>query len=189
MSLECLVPVSDDDLLDYWTDTLEAGAAGQVEEHLFACGECSARLDRIAALGAGVATLVRSGRFAGIVSRSTLNRMQRDGVHVRTYTIDPGERVPCAAFPDDDLLVLALRVDFGGADAVTVSLARADDGVVVNHVTQVPVLPNEREILWATPGDAIRQMPSARMRVTVRSEGATPAVLAEYELDHTHLPA
>jgi hypothetical protein len=93
----------------------------RVEEHLFACGECSARLHRLAAFGPGLATLVRQGRVSGIVSRALLNRMQRDGIHVRMYSLVPGETVPCAVFPGDDLVVAALRADFSGVDAVTLS--------------------------------------------------------------------
>jgi hypothetical protein len=35
--------------------------------------------------GNGLATLVRQGRVSGIVSRAILNRLQRDGVHVRMF--------------------------------------------------------------------------------------------------------
>ena len=95
----------------------------------------------------------------------------------------PGERVPCAAFPDDDLVVIALRADFAGSEAVTVRLTAADD-TLVNEVRDVPVGATDVELLWATPGESIRQMSSARLRLTVRSQSSQPAVLAEYELDH-----
>jgi len=121
MMPRCQAPISDGTLLDYWAHDLADGdETGQVEEHLFACGDCSARLHRLAALGTGLATLVRQGRVAGIVSRTLLNRMQRDGLHIRMYSLVPGETVPCAVFPGDDLIVTALRADFsaGGRDTV-----------------------------------------------------------------------
>ena len=99
----------------------------RVEEHLFACGDCSARLDQMAALGAGLATLVRQGRVSGIVSRAILNRLQRDGVRVRMFWLAPGETVPCAVFPGDDVIVTALRADFSGVDTVTLSVTGPDD--------------------------------------------------------------
>ena len=74
----------------------------------------------MSSLGAGLAALARRGHVAGVVSRALLNRIQRDGVQVRLYSLSPGERVPCAAFPGDDLLVLALRADFSRSEAVTV---------------------------------------------------------------------
>jgi hypothetical protein len=99
----------------------------RVEAHLFACGDCSARLNQIAALGAGLTALVRQGRVSGIVSRAILNRLQRDGAHVRMFWLAPGETVPCAVFPGDDVIVTALRADFSGVDSVTLSVTGPDD--------------------------------------------------------------
>ena len=92
MTPRCDAPVSDADLLDYWIQAMPEMDAGQIEEHLFSCGECTARLDAMASLGAGLASLARLGRVSGIVSRALLNRLQRDGVHVRMYSASPGER-------------------------------------------------------------------------------------------------
>ncbi len=183
MTPRCDAPVSDDELLDYWTRAIAGTDAESIEEHLFSCGECSARLEAMASLGAGLASLVRRGRVSGIVSRSLLNRMQRDGVHVRLYTLSPGERVPCAAFPGDDLLVVSLRADFAGSETVTLRVSGPEDAVV-GHMLDVPVARTDVEILWATPGESVRGMPSARLRLTL-TDAPGSVVLAEYELDHT----
>lgn len=186
MTSRCQAPVSEDDLLDYWTRAIDELEAERVEEHLFSCGDCAARLETLVSIGGGLRMLVKQGRVAGVISRSLLNRMQRDGVHVRMYSLLPGERVPCAAFPADDLLVLSLRGDFAAAEAVTVSLLGHADAILA-QASDVPVAPRDVEILWATPGDAIRQMPSSRVRLRVTSQ-APDQVLAEYELDHTAIP-
>ena len=110
----------------------------RVEEHLFACGDCSARLHDMASLGAGLAALAHQGRVTGIVSRTLLNRMQRDGVHVRLYSVVSGETVPCAVFPADDLVVAAMRADFSAADAVTLSVMGPGDSPI-GEVDDVPV--------------------------------------------------
>ena len=123
-----------------------------------------------------------------MVSRSLLNRMQRDGVQVRQYVMSPGERVPCAAFPGDDLLVVSLRADFAALETVTLSVT-GPENTVSCHLPDVPVSRTSGEILWATPGDTVRRMPSARVRLTLTSDEPDSAVLAEYELDHTALPA
>jgi hypothetical protein len=188
MTPRCDTPLSDDDLLDYWTHAVAAAGAGPIEEHLFSCAECSARLEAMASMGSGLAALVRGGRISGIVSRSLLNRLQRDGVHVRLYTLSPGERVPCAAFPGDDLLVVSMRADFAGSQAVTLSVTDSDDAVI-NRMADVPVAGTDVEIFWATPGETVRRMPSARLRLTITSQAPDAAVLAAYELDHTALPA
>ena len=69
MTPRCDAPVSDDDLLDYWIQAIPETDARQIEEHLFSCGECTARLEAMASVGAGLASLARRGRVSGIVSR------------------------------------------------------------------------------------------------------------------------
>ena len=181
----CQAPIPDGTLLDYWAGDLADGdETDRVEEHLFACGDCSARLHRLAALGPGLATLVRQGRVSGIVSRTLLNRMQRDGIHVRMYSLVPGETVPCAVFPGDDLVVAALRADFSGVDAVTLSVTGPADSPG-GEIDDVPVSGPDAEVLWATPAAVVRQMPSMRLQLTLVSAGATRAELGRYVLDHS----
>ncbi len=180
---ECKAPIPDGTLLDYWARDLADGEeADRVEEHLFACGDCSARLHRLAALGPGLAALVRQGRVSGIVSRALLNRMQRDGIHVRMYSLVPGETVPCAVFPGDDLVVTALRADFSGVDAVTLSVT-GPAGSPFSQVDNVPVC--GAEVFWATPAAVVRRMTSMRLQLTLVSAGATRAELGWYVLDHS----
>jgi hypothetical protein len=181
----CQAPIPDGTLLEYWArDLADADETDRVEEHLFACGDCSARLHRLAALGTGLTTLVRQGRVSGIVSRALLNRMQRDGIHVRMYSLVPGETVPCAVFPGDDLVVAALRADFSGVDAVTLSVTGPGDSPS-GEIDDVPVSGPDGEVLWATPAAVVRQMPSMRLQLTLASAGATRAELGRYVLDHS----
>ena len=185
MMPRCQAPIPDGTLLDYWAGDLAVGdETDRVEEHLFACGDCSARLHRLTAFGPGLATLVRQGRVSGIVSRTLLNRMQRDGIHVRMYSLVPGETVPCAVFPGDDLVVAALRADFSGVDAVTLSVTWPADSPS-GKIDDVPVSGPDAEVLWATPAAVVRQMPSMRLQLTLASAGATCAELGRYVLDHS----
>jgi hypothetical protein len=188
MTPQCDAPVSDEDLLDYWTRAIDGTDAERVEEHLFSCATCTARLEAMVSLGAGLSALARRGRVSGVLSRAMLNRFQRDGVRVRLYALSPGERVPCAAFPGDDLLVVSLRADFAGLDTVTLTVT-GPEGVSIGRLTDVPVPRSDGEIFWATPGESVRQMPSTRLRLTLTSDTPDTAVLGEYELDHTALPA
>lgn len=188
MMPSCHAPIPDDALLEYWArDRADGDETDRVEEHLFACGDCSARLRDMASLGPGLATLAQQGRITGIVSRTVLNRMQRDGVHVRFYSVESGETVPCAVFPADDLVVAALRADFSAADSVSLSVMGPGDSPI-GEVDDVPVSRLERELLWVLPAAVVRQMPSMRLRLTLVSVGATRAVLGTYVLDHSAAP-
>ena len=184
MLASCKAPIPEEALLDYWArDAADGDEAERVEEHLFACSDCSARLHHLAALGTGLATLVRQGRVSGIVSRAILNRLQRDGVHVRMFSLWPGETVPCAVFPGDDLVVTALRADFSGVDAVTLSVTGPGDSPIAQF-EDVPVPGPGGEVLWVTPAAVVHEMPSMRLELTLASVGATRAELGRYVLEH-----
>jgi hypothetical protein len=91
--------------------------------------------------------------------------------------------VPCAVFPDDDLVVTSMRGDFDGVDAVTLSVTGSPlSGVVLDDV---PVSAAEGELLWATPGLLIRQMPTSRVTLTVTAGRANGRQIGQYVLDHT----
>ncbi|MEQ1908535.1 MAG: hypothetical protein ABMA15_06915 [Vicinamibacterales bacterium] len=182
---KCQAPISDETLLDYWAhDPSEGDETDRVEEHLFACGDCSGRLNDLAALGPGLATLVRQGRVSGMVSRALLNRMQRDGIRVRMYSLVPGETVPCAVFPDDDIIVTALRADFSAVETVTLSVTGPGDSTL-GQFDNVPVPGPDAEVFWATPAAFVRQMPSMRLQLTLASSGSTRTELGRYVLDHS----
>ena len=171
-------------MVDYWAGGLPPHESEAIEEHVFSCAACAARLETIASIAAGITSLAREGRLSGIISRATLNQLQHDGVRVRIYSLMPGDVVPCAVFPDDDLIVTSIRGDFAGLNAVTLSVTGSTplSGVVLEDV---PVLAAEGELLWATPGSLIRQMPTSRVTLTVTAGRANARRIGEYVLDHT----
>jgi hypothetical protein len=184
MTGACPNPATDETLVDYWTGGLSAPQSEALEGHIFSCAACAARLEGIAAMATGITSLARHGRLSGIISRTTLNQLQHDGLRVRVYTLLPGDVVPCAVFPGDDLVVTSMRANFAGVDAVTVSVTGSTpiSGLVLDDV---PVSAAEGELLWATPGALIRQMPTSRVVLTVTAGRSDGRRIAEYVLDHT----
>jgi hypothetical protein len=184
MRPQCESPIADSMLVDYWSrDLREASDNDVVEEHLFACAECTARLERLAAIAGGLTTLARDGHISGIVTRGLVNRLQRDGLRVRMFSLVPGETVPCAVFPDDDIIVTALRADLSGVSAVTLSVTGPGDSPF-GYLDDVPVSAPDTEVLWATPAAVVRPLPSMRLQLTLRSAGDTGAELGRYVLEH-----
>ena len=183
--MRCKAPIPDETLFDYWArDLLDGGEMDQVEEHLFACSDCSARLDGLAMLGTGLTTLVRQGRVSGIVSRPLLNRIQRDGVHVRLYSLVPGETVPCAVFPGDELVVVALRGDFSGIETARLMVTGPGDSPI-GEFNDVPISGSDGEVFCAWPAAFVREMPSIRLRFTLEATGAMRDELGTYVLEHS----
>jgi hypothetical protein len=177
----CPDPIADETLVDYWSGGLPASSSEPIEEHIFNCAACADRLEWVASLATGITALARQGRLSGIIARATLNQLQREGVRVRVYSLTPGDVVPCAVFPDDDLVVTSIRGDFAGVEGVTLSVTGSTPlaGLVLEDV---PVSAAEGELLWAAPGALIRQMPTSRVTLTVSGGGR---LIGEYVLDHT----
>jgi hypothetical protein len=172
------------DLLDYWVGDLDQDSAERVEVHIFECAECANRLADIATLAAAVAEAVRGARVQSIVSDAVLNKLSRDGVRIRTYAPERGTFIPCAIWPEDDLVVSRLRGDFSGYDELTLVL-KADDGPELSRNVDIPLISGTREILTATSASHLRRLPSMRVRLIVSGRrGGTEQVIGEYGLEH-----
>ena len=186
MRQQCASPLSEEVLTEYWARELEGEREAAVEEHLFNCSDCGTRLKTLAAMGAGVVELARQGRISGIISRALVNLLQSESVNVRLYTVSPGETIPCAVFPDDDMVVLSMRADLTDVDTVNLRVTGPDD-MPFGEALDVPIPPGSSEVLWATPGVIVRAMPSTRLQLTLQAPGRS-AALGEYVLDHHAQP-
>jgi hypothetical protein len=180
----CDARIDDAALLAYWAGDAAAPEADALEDHLFGCDACTARLTALSSLQAGVAALAREGRVWGLLTRSLLNRLQRDGVRIRVYVLEPGDTVACAAHPGDDLLVAALRADFSHAPTASLAVTGADSPVP--DIAEIAVPPSAREVLVAVPGRGARELPSVRLALRLTTSDGR-RVLGEYVLDHTRL--
>ena len=172
------------DLIDYWIGDLDEAGVERVETHLFECAECAQRLADIATMATAVVEAVRGARIQSVISDAILNKLSRDGVRIRTYAPESGTFIPCAIWPEDDLIVSRLRGDFSGYDELTLVL-KADDGPELSRSVDIPLISGTREILTATSASRLRQLPSMRLRMIVSGKrGHTEQVIGEYGLEH-----
>jgi len=180
----CARGASFGDLLDYWADDLGQHNAERVEAHVFECVECANRLADIATMADAVAEAVRGARVQSVISDAVLNKLSRDGVRIRTFTPEPGSFIPCAIWPEDDLIVSRLRGDFSGYDELTLVL-KGDEGLELSRNVDIPLVSGTHEILTATSASHLRRLPSMRLRLIVSGKrGAIEDVIGEYGLEH-----
>jgi anti-sigma factor RsiW len=181
----CSEPVPFEVLVDYWTGDLDPGAGARVEAHVFACATCARRLEDVAALGRSIATAVRAGHFQAVVSDGLINTLSRDGLRLRTYTLEPGAVVPCGVWSDDDLVVTRLRGDFGGLESVSVVM-RGPTGFEVSRSGDLPVRPGQQELVRATSAARLRELPAVRLTILItgRSVDGQTRTVGEYTLEH-----
>lgn len=174
------------ELADYWTPDLSPADATRIEEHVFACADCARRLQEVAAMARGVASVVRQGRIRTFVTAAVLNRLAHDGARVRSFILAPGAVVPCAVWSDDEVIVTHMRADFTGLESVTVVM-RLGTGEEIDRVSDVPVPAAAGELIHAFSAAALREAPRRQVRITLlgsRGGAAAEAVIAEYVLEH-----
>lgn len=172
------------DLVEYWAGDVDLEQAERIEERIFECAECGEHLADIEAISGGISEVVRSGRFHSVLTESLLNRLSRDGMRIRTYTLERGAIIPCAVWADDDLVVSRLRADFTGVEHVTVTL-QLESGAELSCVPDIPIAPGQTELLDAVSAHRLRQLPPTRLRLVVTGTRAgKEQVLGEYGLEH-----
>ena len=181
---DCTNAISSADIFEYWAGELVPSDEERIEEHAFTCASCAAALAEGGALTSGLRRLVRSGTFHSLVSESVLNRLARDGTRIRTFSVRPGDVVPCAVWDGDDVIVTRLRGDFSGVDTVSV-VATLGSGQELSRSDGIVVRPGQEELIEATSAEWIRQLPATtvRFRVTTMQEGLE-RLLGEYTLAH-----
>src|SRR5262249_22711132 len=112
-------------LIEYWLGELDAAEEAQLEEHLFACAECSSRLQQLVQLAQGLGQAARDGNAVTVLTPSFIKRLQDAGVRVREYRMDPGGSVACTVAPDDDRVVAHLHAPL--ADVSRLDMVMRDD--------------------------------------------------------------
>ncbi len=172
-----------DDLIDYTSGDMPAPEAAVLEEHLFACADCGARAAEFDALLRAIRPAMRTAEVGGFMTDAVLNRLAREGVRVRGFTLTPGERVPCAVWEDDELMVLRLRGDFGDATAFTLSQRVA--GTEVGRSTAEVAAGSHGEIIYATPAAWVRQLPVIDVECELTAHhGSEERSVGRYTLQH-----
>jgi anti-sigma factor RsiW len=71
----CETPIDAALLADYWLAALETVEEEAVEEHLFTCDECGARLREVMALSDGIRKVAREGNLLIVVTDAFLKKV------------------------------------------------------------------------------------------------------------------
>jgi hypothetical protein len=141
------------------------------------------RAAEIDALVRAIPPAIRSADVGGFVTEDVLNQLARDGVHVRTFVLSPGAVVPCAVWADDEVMVLRLRANFGGAGEVTMSQRVAGNEVLRSTGYVAGGSPDE--VIYSLPAKWVRQLPVTTVEIllTTQADGNERPV-GSYTLMH-----
>lgn len=171
-------------LLAYWLSELGATAENELEEHLFACAECSARLRELVALGAGVRREVRDGSLFSVMTARFVRGLQEAGLNVREYRMNPGGSVLCTVAPENDLVVGHLHAPLAGVERLDLIVHDPDAGTS-QRLEDVAFDPSSDEVVLVPSVKELRRLTHARMRVELLAVASTAErKLGEYSFNH-----
>jgi putative zinc finger protein len=173
------------DLLAYWLDELDEAAANAVEEHLFHCDACGARLRELIKLGSSVRGALLKGSFKTVVTPAFIQRLRGAGVQLREYHVEPGNSVNCTITPDDDLVISHLRVNVGDARQIDLVIDDGEGGSL-HRSRHVPFDAAAGEVTVIPPVALVRTMAASRQRMRLFAVGqSSERLLGEYGFDHS----
>jgi hypothetical protein len=170
------------ELADYWTADSDVDLTA-IESHVFDCASCARLHADAEALRGAIREAATEGHVRLFVTDAVLNRLARDGVRVRSYVLEPGEAIQCAAWGDDEVMIARLRGDFTGISSVVAEM-RLESGEHLGYAVDVPIRPGASELVMALPAAFVRDAPSGPMRLTLRRSTDPSDVLGVYTFQH-----
>ncbi len=188
MTARCERPLEWRVLVDYWfgdaIGSHDASPDEQVEEHLLGCALCSQRLQDLAALGDGVRRLARDGAIPMVVTQSFLEWVEREGLRIREYRVQPGGRVACTVRTTDDLLVGRLQGSLSGASRIDL-VWRVENGPE-SRIDDVPFSPDADEVILVPEMTVMRLLRDETWtaRLIARDAGGE-RIVGEYTFAHS----
>ena len=170
-------------LLAWWLDELPEAEADEMEEHLFACDQCTARLRDLLALRESVKRALLAARFATAVTPRFLRQIRDSGLRVREYRVPAGGSVACTITPADDLIASRLEAPLAGVRQLDLIF---DDGGTQHRAAHIPFDAASGEVTVIPPVALIRGWKAAtqRMRLVAVNLGAE-RVIGEYTFNHS----
>lgn len=179
-------PIDTAILADYWIGALSGPDEESVEEHLFECDQCGARLRDVMALADGIRRLAREGDLRMVVSEAFLQRAAEDGLHVREYALRSGGSVHCTVTEDDDLVIGRLAANLSGAGRI--DLCWCDEhGAERLRLPDIPFRADAASIILQEPITVMKASPTATQiaRLLAVDDAGTERLLGEFTFHHT----
>ena len=184
--MSCVKPLDAAVLADYWLAVLSKSEEEAVEEHLFTCDDCGARLRDVIAIAEGVRDLARQGSLLMVVSDAFVERLAEEGLHVREYTPPIGGSVACTVTAEDDLLIGRLTADLSGAKQIDLCICD-ERGAERLRLADIPFNSGAGSVAFQQSITYAKAAPSETMiaRLVTFDEAGSERLLGEYTFNHT----
>jgi hypothetical protein len=181
----CAAPLETSELLGYWLGELPAEREAEVEEHLFACRECSAALGELVALGDAFRALLAGGGAAGVVPPEFVARLKAAGLRVREYRMEPQGSIDCTIAPHDDLVLAHLEAPLEGVERLDVVIHEIE-ARRTQRLEDVGFSAASREVVVVPKARDLRGIDKASQRVElIAVSPAGERLLGTYTFHHS----
>lgn len=179
--MSCTTPLTDEQLVAYWADDIDADALAQIEDHIFACEECLARATSLQQ----IAQIFRA--LPPVISYAELATLRAQGATIIDTDFVAGQRTTVTFEPHVHFMIHHLTgLDLATAERVEV-VGRDESG---NIMFVDPLAPFERdrgEVLIACQRHFAAFPRDVVFDVRVH-RAATPPVLSTYFIPHIFVP-
>ncbi len=184
--MNCSNPVDAGVLADYWLAALREPEEQAIEEHLFTCDECGARLREVIALAEEIRKLARQGSLTMVISDAFVKRAAEQGLHVREYSPPRWGSVECTVSAEDDFLIGSLTADLSAAKRLDLSLCD-DHGIERLRLPDIPFRSQAGAVMFQQSITYAKASPSDTMiaRLVAFDESGSERLLGEYTFNHT----
>ena len=184
-SVACAVPTPVTALLAWWLGELEGGRESELEEHLFGCESCGARLRQLMQLGDGIRRVTRSGSVHAVLTAEFIRRLRESGMRVREYRLHPGGSVNCTVASEDDLVIAHLHAPLAEVQRLDMVV---DDDTSGAHwrAEDVAFDPAADEVVMAPSVVELRRLGVTVQRVQLLAvEQGNERVIGAYTFNHS----
>lgn len=185
----CQSPLGWDTLLAYWLGELEPDVEAGMEEHYLGCGQCSRRLERLAALARGIRTVARQSDVNMVISDQFVRRLSEEGMRVREYRVARNGSVDCTITPEDDFIVGRLEAPLAGVHRVDL-VSLDSNGEIQERQEDVPFVARSGGVVVSPSINRIRALPDCVMHFRLLAVDAGGEItLGDYTFNHSAHPS
>lgn len=181
--MSCRSPVTNEQLVAYWANDLDAATHDAIEDHLFACDACFASAERVAQL----AQAFRGG-VPPVISQTQVDALRAQGLAIVENTFEGGMRKSVAFEPGVDLLIHRLGgLELADAERVEVTVRNESGGPVIFEEMFAPFDRERGEVLIACQRHFAAYPPDVVFDVRVHRPASVPQ-LTTYFIPHVFAP-
>jgi hypothetical protein len=184
MTHAACMQLSAQELTEYWLGEVDELREQRLDEHLFACADCSERLDALVELGAAVRRTFLDGWLNIVLPEPFIRRIKEAGFQVREYDLAAGGSVDCTVTPEDDFVVSYLRAPLRDVQRLDVLIDDTTSGKF--RANDVAFDPAAAALAAVTSTAYLRTLRHSRQHVRlVAVDGVDERVIGDYTFNHS----